>query len=55
MWGQRGCPQTSAKAKGHPKNCPCACLEDLLASEFNHSGLLRTKKRVQTWKNRKLE
>jgi hypothetical protein len=32
MRGQRGCPQTSAKAKGGPKNCPCACLEDLLAT-----------------------
>jgi hypothetical protein len=38
MWGQRRCPQTSAKAKGSPKYCPFACLEDLLASGLNHYG-----------------
>jgi hypothetical protein len=38
MWGQRGCPETSVKTKGSPKNCPCAFLEDLLASELNHYG-----------------
>jgi hypothetical protein len=38
MWGQKECPQTSAKAKGDPKKCPCACLEDVLASRLNHYG-----------------
>jgi hypothetical protein len=38
MWGQRGCPEISAMAKGNPKKYPCACLEDLHALGLNHYG-----------------
>jgi hypothetical protein len=36
--GTKRMSSKSAKAKGDPKNCPCACLEDLLASGLNHYG-----------------